>query len=281
MRLINLSGSLPRPFIAASLTLPAFALALAPLLAGCDGCRGEKQLSEAERTQALASGIKASTPAPSASTEGDSIGHAANVLPGQGPVRIGSDAPRMGTPMPILPGQGIGPIRFGATRQTIERLMGAPCDDANEQHCLYVARAVDFKLTDGAATEIRVSRKGREAKKNAAGQILEYGFYNGALLPDLYLGMQPGAIQEYLGAPKKVEKIEPMGADGFAERHSYDGATFEYDAWSNGKLVLGAVVLTKSESAAAANEKALEALAKKQAADAELAKKTRPTVKPR
>jgi hypothetical protein len=271
-----------RPFIAASLTTPALALALVPLLAGCDGCRGERQLSDAERTQALASGIRDSIPAPSASADpGESIGHAANVLPGQGPKRIAVDAPRMGTPMPILPGQGIGPIRFGATRQTIERLMGAPCDDANEQHCLYVGRAVEFKLTDGAVTEIRISRKGREAKKNAAGEILEFGFYNGALLPDLYLGMQPGAIQEFFGPPKKVEKIQPMGADGFAERHSYDGVTFEYDAWSNGKLVLGAAVLTKSDSAAAANDKALQALAKKQAEQAELAKKTRPTVKPR
>jgi len=32
----------------------------------------------------------------------------------------------MGIALPILPGQGIGPIRFGATKQTIERLMGAP-----------------------------------------------------------------------------------------------------------------------------------------------------------
>jgi hypothetical protein len=261
---------------------PTLALLFAPLLTGCDSCQGERQMTEAERTQALASGIENSTPAPSASADtGDSIGHAANVIPGQGPKRIPLDAPRVGTPMPILPGQGIGPIRFGATRQTIERLMGAPCDDANEQHCLYVGRAVDFKLTDGAVTEMRISRKGREAKKNAAGEVVEFGFYNGALLPDLYFGMQPRAIQEYLGAPKKVEKVEPMGADGFVERDIYDGVTFEYDAWSNGKLVLGAAVLTKSESAAAANEKVLEALAKKQAEQAELAKKTRPTVKPR
>jgi hypothetical protein len=269
-----------RPFIAVSLTTPALALALAPLLTGCDGCRGTHQLTEAERTQAMASAIGAAAPTPSAD-QTDSIGHPANVISGQGPKRVAFDAPRMGTPMPILPGQGIGPIRFGATKQTIERLMGAPCDDSTEEHCLYVGRAVEFKLTSGAVTEIRVSRKGREAKKNAAGEIVEFGFYNGALLPDLYFGMQPSAIQEFLGAPKKIEKIAPMGADGFAERDTYDGVVLEYDAWSNGKLVLGAAVLTKNDSAAAANEKAVEAIAKKQAEDAELAKKTRPTVKPR
>jgi hypothetical protein len=95
--------------------------------------------------------------------------------------------------------------------------------------------------------------------------------------------MQPGAIQEHLGAPQKIEKIEPMGADGFAERHVHDGITLEYDAWSNGKLVLGAAILTKSESAAIANEKA-EAERTKRAAELEKLKpkvKTPPTRDPR
>lgn len=211
----------------------------------------------------------------------DSIGHPANVIPGQGPKRVEFMAPRMGTPFPILPGQGIGPIRFGATKQTIERLMGAPCDDSTETLCRYVGRAVDFKLENGAATEIRVSRKGREAKRAPDGSIIEYGFFNGALLPDLYFGMQPLALQEHLGAPQKIEKVTPMGADGFSERHVYDGVTLEYDLWSNGKLVLGAAVLTKSASAAAKNEKVMDELAKKAAEEAKLAAKTKPTTRPR
>jgi hypothetical protein len=159
--------------------------------------------------------------------------------------------------------------------------MSAPCDDATETLCRYVGRAIEFKLEAGVVTEIRISRKGREAKKAADGSIIEYGFYNGALLPDLYFGMQPGALQEHLGAPQKIEKVTPMGADGFSERHVYDGVTLEYDLWSNDKLVLGAAVLTKSATAAAANEKVLDAMAKKAAEQAKLAGQSRPTKVPR
>ncbi len=263
-----------------------FTLAGAFSLTGCDGCRGETKPTEAERTQMLASALAAPAVAPLPSVARgavDSIGHPANVIPGQGPKRISFDAPRMGPAYPILPGQGVGPIRFGANRQTIERLMGAPCEDASETLCRYVSRGVYFKLDGGVTTEIRLSRKGREAKRSPDGSIIEYGFFNGAIMPDLYFGMQPGAIQEYLGAPQKIEKVEPMGADGFSQRHVHDGVTFEYDAWSNGKLVLGAMILTKSESAALANDKA-EAERAKHAA--ELAKQkpkvtTPPTRVPR
>jgi hypothetical protein len=250
-------------------------------LTGCDGCRGQDTPSEAERTKMFASAIAANSAAPLPSGAVDSIGHPANVLPGQGPKRITFDAPRMGPAYPILPGQGIGPIRFGANRQTIERLMSAPCEDASDTLCRYVGRGLDFKLEGGVTKEIRISRKGREAKRAPDGSIIEYGFFNGAIMPDLYFGMQPGAIQEYLGAPQKVEKIQPMGADGFSERHVYDGITLEYDAWSNGNLVLGAAILTKSDSAAANNEKAEAERAKKAAEAAKQAGKSRPTREPR
>jgi hypothetical protein len=259
----------------------SFVSALALTLAGCDGCRGDQGPSVQAREKELASAI-AAPPAPSVGRGAlESIGHAANVIPGLGPKRIEFMAPRMGIPLPILPGQGIGPIRFGATKQTIERLMGAPCEDSTDALCRYVGRAVDFKLEGGVVKEIRISRKGREAKRAPDGSIVEYGFFNGALLPDLYFGMQPGALQEHLGAPQKIEKITPMGADGFSERHSYDGVTLEYDLWSNDKLVLGAAILSKSDSAAANNEKVLNEMAKKAAEQAKLAGKSRPTTVPR
>jgi hypothetical protein len=262
---------------AASLCLT---LALALSLGGCDGCQGSKGLSAEERNKALASAIQA-PPAPTGRDPAEDIGHAANVIPGQGPKRIEFQAPRMGSGMPILPGQGVGPIRFGATKQTIERLMGAPCDESTETRCLYVGRALDFKLEGGVVTEIRVSRKGREAKRAPDGSILEYGFFNGALLPDLYFGMHPTAIQEHLGPPQKVEPITPLGPDGFAERHVYDGVTLEFDRWSNGNLLLGAVVLTKSATASANTDKTLEAMAKKAAEAAARRGKVPPTREPR
>lgn len=261
-------------------------LAAAPLLSGCEGC-GSRSMSAEEQNKLLASALSAAPPAPSVPSPEqrarESIGHPVNVIPGQGPKRIEHQAPRLGVPFPILPGQGIGPIRFGATKATIERLMGAPCEDSTDTLCRYVGRAVDFKLDQGVVTEIRISRKGREAKRAPDGSIMEYGFFNGAILPDLYFGMHPGALQEVLGPPQKVEKISPVGADGFAERHVYDGMTLEYDAWSNGKLVLGAAILTKSDAAAAANDKAQ---AEREKRAAELAKNkpkvtTPPTRDPR
>lgn len=247
-------------------------LAASVLLSGCDGCGagGERTLSEKERVAALASAIQA--PVPSAKV-GDGIGHPINVIPGQGPKRVEFPEPRSGPSMPILPGQGLGPIRFGATKETIERLMGIPCDDATDTLCRYVGRAVEFKLTDGAVTEIRVSRKGREAKRAPDGSIIEYGFFNGAILPDFYFGMRPDVLQGRLGPPLKVERISPPGPDGLAERHVHDGVTLEYDLWSNGNLVLGAAILTKSDTAAAANDKLLADMEKRAAEAAERASK--------
>jgi hypothetical protein len=242
----------------------------ASVLGGCDGCNGERQLSAEDREKLLVSALAASAPKPPTTDEpppapsAAGIGHAVNVISGQGPRRIENKG-RSGIAFPIVPGQGVGPIRFGAKKATIERLMGAPCDDSTETLCRYVARGVDFTLKDDAVTEMRISRKGREAKRDAAGDIVEYGFFNGAIPPDLYFGMLPPAVQQYLGQPQKVEKITPMGPDGFSERHVYDGITLEYDAWSTGSLVLGAAVLTKSPTAAAASEKAEAERAKKAA----------------
>jgi hypothetical protein len=254
-----------RPQLSPLLVLVVTSLA-AGVLGGCDGCGSSSSGPSAEeREKLLTSALMAPPTPPSAASQPGSIGHAVNVIPGQGPARIATDA-RTGPAFPILPGEGIGPIRFGATKATIERLMAAPCDDATETSCRYVARGIDFKLTGGAVTEMRVSRKGREAKRNADGAIVEYGFFSGAIPPDLYFGMLPAAVQQYLGPPQKVEPISPIGPDGFSERHVYDGITLEYDAWSNGSLVLGAAVLTKSETAAAASAKA-EAERRKKAAE--------------
>ena len=49
-------------------------------------------------------------------------------------------------------------LAFGLTlvigRKTLlERLMGAPCEDASETLCRYVSRGVEFKLEDGDLAE--------------------------------------------------------------------------------------------------------------------------------
>ena len=87
-----------RPVVSA-LSLLAI-VASVPLLSGCDGCGANKGMSAAERNQTLASAIASPPPAPS--TKGaEGIGHAANVIPGQGPKRIEHQAPRMGMPFSV------------------------------------------------------------------------------------------------------------------------------------------------------------------------------------
>lgn len=254
---------------------------LALVLPGCDGCQSKAPpTSEAERTKILASAIvESSAPAPSVTSQG--IGHAANVLPGQGPKRIVYEGPRQGQMMLILPGQGIGPIRIGATKETIERLMGVPCDDSTETLCRYVGRAVDFELEGGVTKAIRISRKGREAKRAPDGSVVEYGFFNGAFLPDYYFGMTPEAMQEVLGKPDRVEAITPMGPDGFSERHHHDGVVLEYDRWSSGRLVLGAATITKSATAAARNAQKMDEMQKRAEEVAEAGKKVPKITRPR
>jgi hypothetical protein len=147
----------------------------------------------------------------------------------------------------IAPGVGVGPIRFGANRKTIERLMEAPCDFATDTVCRYVGRAIEFRLKDGVLTSIAVQRRGRQAGKDAAGSPLSFGIFNGMIRPDLELGMSPSAIQEYLGAPSRTEKLSAPGADGNAERHYYAGLTLTYDRLENGNLALGEALIEKHD----------------------------------
>lgn len=146
----------------------------------------------------------------------------------------------------ILAGQGLGPIRFGATRATIERLMEAPCDVATETMCRYIPRAIEFTLDKGVVSRIRVHRIGRSAGRDKAGNPATYGAFNGAIPPDLRMGMLPWAIQEKLGKPLSVDKVSDP-AFGTEELHHYTGLTVEYDRMPNGNLVMGGVTLTKAD----------------------------------
>ena len=145
----------------------------------------------------------------------------------------------------VLAGQGVGPIRIGATIATIERLMAAPCDVKARDVCRYIGRGVEFQLENGAVKTIVVQRAGRPAGKDNAGKEVEYGFFNGAIPPDLQLGMVPSAIQEHLGQPKSVDRRDAPGAADRVEIHHYPGLRIEYDRVENGNLVASAFVLFK------------------------------------
>jgi hypothetical protein len=104
---------------------------------------------------------------------------------------------------------------------------------------------VEFLLENGVVKTVHVHRAGRPAGKDRAGNDAEYGFFKGAIRPDLQLGMIPSAIQEYLGPPKQVESRDVLGEALNVQVHRYDGLRIEYDRLPNGNLVMGGIIIVK------------------------------------
>lgn len=147
----------------------------------------------------------------------------------------------------ILAGQGIGPIRFGATVATIERLMAAPCEIQTADTCRYIMQAVEFDLKDGVTDRIVIHRHERPAGPDAQGKPQLYGFFNGGIPPSLGFGMVPAAILKALGPPTSVEKVTTANDFNTVERDTYPGMVLEYDRYTNGNVILGGVVLSKAD----------------------------------
>ncbi len=146
----------------------------------------------------------------------------------------------------ILPGKGVGPIRFGATVATIERLMGEPCQYKTDNSCRYVNHAVEFFLEDGALVEIRAYRPGRRASDPP---MATYGAYNGNLRQGrgVAFGMLPWAVRDALGKPLKTDTIADGGPTHTVQSDEFPGLRVEYDRIENGNLVVGEIVVTKAD----------------------------------
>jgi hypothetical protein len=146
-----------------------------------------------------------------------------------------------GPSLAVQAGLGVGAIRLGATIGTIERLMDKPCEVKTEELCRYVSRGVDFHLEGGYTTLIHVQRAGRPAGVDFNGEPVEFGFFNGAIPPDLRLGMVPKAIQEYLGPPERIEPVAQPNPASIVARDYYPGMVIEYDRYTNGKIIMGGI----------------------------------------
>jgi hypothetical protein len=154
----------------------------------------------------------------------------------------------VGPGLPIVPGKGVGPIRFGARQDTIERLIGEPCEERREEPsgvvvCRYSAQAVELLLEGGVLTEIRAHRLGRPFKPEPK---LDFGIFNGRFEAGASFGMLEAGVQEFLGKPKAVRKVEKPDAENpnlTVEVHEYDGFTLEYDRLGPERVVLGGVIL--------------------------------------
>lgn len=156
-----------------------------------------------------------------------------------------------GPRLAILAGKGVGPIRLGATRATIERQMDRPCDVVTESLCRYITRAVDFHLSGGVVDKVVVHRRDRPAGKDKSGKEQVYGLFNGGFPPDFEVMMKRKVIMDHLGPALKLEEVTQDNPNHTVERQYYDGMTLEYDRWDNGQIVLGAVIIEKSKGAPA------------------------------
>jgi hypothetical protein len=196
------------------------------LPAAC-ACRGSEKK---EPTREVASAAIAPPPAPSAAAP----------VPADAPNPFRKPVPIPSGPrFPIEPGLGIGPIRFGATVATIERLMGVPCEIRTEDACRYLARGVEFFLKDGVAAEIHVHRTGRPTTPKPA----TFGIFNGLMREGVAAGMLKNAVPELIGPPLKVEPVTDPGDAHTIEVDHYRGMRIEYDQLDNGTVVVGGIVI--------------------------------------
>jgi hypothetical protein len=152
----------------------------------------------------------------------------------------------VGISLPIAPGKGVGPIRFGAHLDTIERLMAEPCEQKREEGarklvCRYSAQAVEFFLEDGGLSAVRVHRLGRPF--NGSDPKPDFGIFNGRFESGVSMGMLMAAVQEVLGKPKAVRALKDANPFNTVEVHTYPLFTLEYDKQPSGEVVLGGVQL--------------------------------------
>lgn len=158
-----------------------------------------------------------------------------------------------GISLPVQPGKGFGPVRFGATIETIERLMGAPCDqrsqlpslapDGAREVCRYFHRAVEFRVGPAGAVGMQAYRRGRPCLDAPSRR---YGVFNGRFVEGAALGMLPGAVQELLGSPLRVERLATPTAPGTVMLHHYAEFRLQYDRDLRGVERLGSVELFRA-----------------------------------
>jgi hypothetical protein len=210
----------------------AATMALLQALAGCT-C----STPTSEKTQPVPSATAAASVVPAASGApvrptdlGDNLR-----VPTAWPIPVGPK-------LEILPGEGLGPIRFGATVATIERLMEAPCEVKTEASCLYIGRAAEFILKDGAASEIRAYRQDRPA---TPGNV--YGIFNGRLRNGVTFLMKESGVRELMGPPLKQDTVPGGGPNDTVSVATYPGIRIEYDRIPNGNIVVGGVVITPTK----------------------------------
>jgi hypothetical protein len=152
----------------------------------------------------------------------------------------------VGPPLAVLPGRGLGPLRFGASLGTVERLLGTSCTkkttDGDVEHCLLTSYGVEVELREGHVSRLRVHGSERKFPGENGAPAGSWGAFNGSF-KGAVLGMYAAVVAEQIGEPSSVQKLDPPeGAT--VMRHTYPHNTvLEYDKIANGNVVLASIVL--------------------------------------
>jgi len=161
----------------------------------------------------------------------------------------------VGPQLVLLPGTGMGAIRFGATFDTIERHMGAPCDIRTETRCGYVRQAVEMTLDKGVLTRIKTYRRDLPVSPTPKKGDKYYGSFNGIMVPKVMMGLHRHIVVEEFGKPLRKEASKTPDKLGHVDTHYYDGVILAYDKIENGNTVLATIEIFPSKTAASSLNK--------------------------
>ncbi len=143
----------------------------------------------------------------------------------------------------IMAGEGLGPVRFGATVATIERLMESKCDELTAKYCRYIAAGIEFELKDGVVSGIVVYRHDRPVE---ASPSKTWGRTRCAIPPDITPRVILSYVHANLGKPQSVETVSAGNPNRTALRETYQGLVLEYDRGEfTNELVVGSIRILK------------------------------------
>lgn len=143
----------------------------------------------------------------------------------------------------IMAGEGLGPIRFGATVATVERLMEGKCEELTEKHCRYIKAGIEFELESGIVSGIVIYRHDRPVDGSPG---KSWGRTRCAIPPDITPRMVVGYVHSVLGKPQSHEMVKAANPNRTALREHYQGLDLEYDQGEYTKeLVLGSIRVLK------------------------------------
>lgn len=210
-------------------------LAIACLGTGLGGCRAKSHSPFTEAPSASATALKY----PRLNVQPPAIKPEQFAIP-------------VGPKLMALPGRGLGPVRFGASLATIERLIGATCTTKTENLCRYAPHAMEFLLEAGKLAEIHIHGDERPFPGGGGTPDNTYGIFNGMLPPKVELGMYPHVVEELIGPPLQSEQLDPPQGSTVLRVTYANNTVLEYDKLANGNTVLAGILLKPDPEAIAA-----------------------------